>query len=462
MAINNELKTKIVLRNDTAAKWEEINPVLLEGEIGIENDTGLFKIGIKDTNWNDLSYANRFEEVDLSEVTNSYQQVGTYEDLADGRAIGDVGIVKAHIANDDSLNASYYSYTCYIWDGEQWAAADGNYNASNVIFDEDLTYTTSIGALKLASGKSSDTYAAKGKSLEEVIKRIMAETIDPTVTYPTASLSASFTMETGGTGEVGTYLASAKATGNFTDGRYQYGSNSNKTLNSNAKTDATWTIKNEAGEQIAWVAEGTVTFDSKARPQLTETVYTYDFSAIVELHLPQEGTYIPLNNIGEEVENKRITGFDVHGTNPKNLTATASATGYRKPFWGAKSSADSLSDPTAITAAQVRALGSSGTSVDDLPKTWNLGELEAKQLYFAAKAGTKTSLTIKNVTKEPATAVACTKVDGAVLVPGANNYGWDETEGKYTVEAGACAYDLWYVNLDAPFSKNTSLTLEWK
>ena len=462
MAINNELKTKIVLRNDTAAKWKEINPVLLEGEIGIENDTGLFKIGIKDTNWNDLSYANKFEEVDLSEVTNSYQQVGTYEDLADGRAIGDVGIVKAHIANDDSLNASYYSYTCYIWDGEQWAAADGNYNASNVIFDEDLTYTASIGALKLASGKSSDTYAAKGKSLEEVIKRIMAETIDPTVTYPTASLSASFTMETGGTGEVGTYLASAKATGTFTDGKYQYGSNSNKTLNSNANTVATWTIKNEAGEQIALTNSGTATFDSNARPQLTETAYTYDFSATVHLTPAPEGSYIPLNNIGEEVENKKIKGFDANGTNPKNLTATASKTGYRKPFWGWKDAANSLADPEAITAAQIRALGNDGSSVGGLPTSLNLGNVEVKQLYFAAKAGTKTSLTIKNVTKEPATTVACTKVANAVLVPGANNYGWDETEGKYTVEAGACAYDLWYVNLDAPFSKNTSLTLEWK
>ena len=457
MAINNELKTKIVLRNDTAAKWEEINPVLLEGEIGIENDTGLFKIGDGITSWSELSYANKFEEVDLSSVANAVIQVEDEDELThDGRVIGDVGIVKKPISE------GIFSYTCYIWNGEQWAAADGNYNASNVIFDEDLTYTASIGALKLASGKSSDTYAAKGKSLEEVIKRIMAETIDPTVTYPTASLSASFTMETGGTGEVGTYLVSAKATGSFTDGKYQYGSNSNKTLNSNANTVANWVIKNEAGEQIALINSGTVTFDSNARPQLTETAYRYNFSATVNLNPAPEGTYIPLNNIGGEVENKKIKGFDANGTNPKNLTATASKTGYRKPFWGAKSAAEALNDPTAITAAQVRALGTSGSSVGDLPKTLNLGQLEAKQLFFAAKAGTKTSLTIKNVTKEPATAVACTKVDSAVLVPGANNYGWDETEGKYTVEAGACAYDLWYVDLDAPFSKNTSLTLEWK
>ena len=54
------LNTKIVLRNDIAENWELHNPKLLAGETGVETDTGYFKIGDGEHNWNDLPYANKF------------------------------------------------------------------------------------------------------------------------------------------------------------------------------------------------------------------------------------------------------------------------------------------------------------------------------------------------------------------------------------------------------------------
>lgn len=50
------LKTQILLRNDTAARWKQFNPVLGKGEIGYENDTNKMKIGNNVDNWNDLPY----------------------------------------------------------------------------------------------------------------------------------------------------------------------------------------------------------------------------------------------------------------------------------------------------------------------------------------------------------------------------------------------------------------------
>lgn len=47
---------RIQLRRDTAARWAEINPVLLEGEIGFETDTRLRKIGDGVNRWNELGY----------------------------------------------------------------------------------------------------------------------------------------------------------------------------------------------------------------------------------------------------------------------------------------------------------------------------------------------------------------------------------------------------------------------
>lgn len=44
-------------RYDTAANWSTNNPVLLEGEMGIESDTRKFKFGNGTTSWNSLAYA---------------------------------------------------------------------------------------------------------------------------------------------------------------------------------------------------------------------------------------------------------------------------------------------------------------------------------------------------------------------------------------------------------------------
>jgi hypothetical protein len=47
---------QIQLRNDTSAAWESSNPILAQGEIGIETDTRLVKLGDGINNWNDLDY----------------------------------------------------------------------------------------------------------------------------------------------------------------------------------------------------------------------------------------------------------------------------------------------------------------------------------------------------------------------------------------------------------------------
>jgi len=47
---------RIQLRRDTAANWSLSNPVLAEGEVGIEIDTGRKKIGDGSTAWNSLPY----------------------------------------------------------------------------------------------------------------------------------------------------------------------------------------------------------------------------------------------------------------------------------------------------------------------------------------------------------------------------------------------------------------------
>ena len=67
---------RIQLRRYTATNWSTSNPVLLEGELGIELDStrNRIKIGDGSTAWNDLPYF-----LDARE-----EEVGDYQDFIDG------------------------------------------------------------------------------------------------------------------------------------------------------------------------------------------------------------------------------------------------------------------------------------------------------------------------------------------------------------------------------------------
>ena len=49
---------KLQLRRGTASEWSTTNPLLSEGELGLELDTGKFKVGNGTQNWNALVYAS--------------------------------------------------------------------------------------------------------------------------------------------------------------------------------------------------------------------------------------------------------------------------------------------------------------------------------------------------------------------------------------------------------------------
>ncbi len=66
------MATLIQFRRDTAANWTSENPVLAEGELGLEIDTGLYKIGNGTDNWTTLTYSElggTFDSMPLNETT---------------------------------------------------------------------------------------------------------------------------------------------------------------------------------------------------------------------------------------------------------------------------------------------------------------------------------------------------------------------------------------------------------
>jgi len=117
----------IQLRRDTAANWTSVNPTLASGEMGLETDTGRYKIGNGTTPWNALgadltvdaltaenqveggflfSYNGAEIGTDLSvgndlEVANNATINGT-SNIIGGVFLGD-GIVDAEVGNLGSL-----------------------------------------------------------------------------------------------------------------------------------------------------------------------------------------------------------------------------------------------------------------------------------------------------------------------------------------------------------------------
>ncbi len=51
-----EINSKLCLRTDISVNWQNANPVLLRGEIGVEEDTGRIKIGNGKSEWSALPY----------------------------------------------------------------------------------------------------------------------------------------------------------------------------------------------------------------------------------------------------------------------------------------------------------------------------------------------------------------------------------------------------------------------
>ena len=86
------MANRIQYRRDTAARWESINPVLLEGEVGYELDTKEAKVGDGVHAWNELEYTRNIgsdsitDELGNSEKLVPSQKLFTkYAKILDGR-----------------------------------------------------------------------------------------------------------------------------------------------------------------------------------------------------------------------------------------------------------------------------------------------------------------------------------------------------------------------------------------
>lgn len=351
------LNTKIQLRNGTAAEWTAKNPVLLKGEMGIETDTHKIKVGDGSTQWSELTYCGA-DTNDILNVINANRDSCTVIELAEGETTadklsaignpkkGDIAVIIDGIAGEAK------SYTSYVYDGEKFAAMDGNYRADNVYFDDDITYTVAIGTLAKPSGSAK--FAAKGKNVEQVLSSLMAQEANPTKSNPAVSFSAQGGF---GTFEIGTkknltYTAALSA------GSYTYGP-------ATGITAQTWEVSCTGVSGTKSTATGTfenVVAEATAKKITAKATYN-------------EGA-VPVTNLGNPYPAGKIAA----GTASKDSNELK---GVRYMFWGPMTDAD-----MALNSANIRALAHKDAAGAKTLGTFGAGA-GAKKVVVAVPAGRK-------------------------------------------------------------------------
>ena len=371
-----EIKTQILLRSDTAAKWQAANPKLGKGEVGIELDTNKIKIGDNTTAWNDLPYFGGTENVYQENITTP------------GQAVGDIAVVKTEIANNK------FSYTSYVWNGEAWAAMDGNYKSDNVYFDQDLLTTAAIGNIKLTGGQA--TIQAAGKNLNEVWEQIfVAEKTNFTVTQPGFSFNSSIPgtddnrivyLEIGSSG-------SASLSGTYSDGKYEFGYTTESQTGEDGSESASAVVVGEAtGADIMAYAYK----DSDNEVKYEDTTTNHTSSSIsfsidsgvkrakgskkVTVKVGWDEGYIPVSNLKKKYASKRIVSGNKEVTTSKDVFRW-----YIPMYHGFTYAADVVADPSKVTGSKIQALTNiTGATAYNETKPTTATATKAWRQYFVA------------------------------------------------------------------------------
>lgn len=472
----NTINTRVVLRNDTAANWKaienDVSKALLVGEMGIETDTSLFKLGkMHETEdrlctWAELEYAN--DVPDLSGVTNSVKEATTLAGLGSGAVVGDVGIVKSPLYE----GATDYTYTAYVWakigvnedgsDKYDWAAMDGNYSAENVYTSKKITLAGNYSSIgNYAKGKEINA----GTSLQTILSGMFQTTFQPSVTNPTASISiASVTTK-----EVGETYTKPTATLTTTAGSYSYGPATGVTYDAN---NVRLVLGSEPGtlgatkptvaykENSSSMGAGSITLAASEYASGATTEYftdagqTYTFSGLAKHNA---STASANDNLGELSKPEKKIAANLITVAAKSSTVK----GGRYCFYGVCNNTLTEDNTTKghykresfdignLSSANVRSLTKSGLN-GALPVTLEV-PLNSTQVIFAAPANKYKSLVAKDGNAQDGI-VSFDKKTG-VSVEGAISKIGDVSTGTN--------YDVWYVTWTDPIASAKALKLTW-
>lgn len=376
------IDTRIQVLNDTAKALADHGTAIPKaGEIVYENDTRKMKIGDGKTSYADLKYFGGDSAKHFDVMANADEEdVAAIARVVAGAELhtGDTAIVKRTITGDK------ISHTAYVYNGTNWAACDGNYNAKNVYFDADLTLTETFGRYKPGASGSIDV-PSTGQSVYGLIEDAFSEEKNPTATPPSASVTIS-----GGSGtvEIGT-KRTLSYTASLNGGSYTYGPN-----------------------PTGVVATGyTVTCDGKTTDAASGSFENIvaDGTKKISVSITHSAGSIPKTNKGNEYTAAQIKA----GT--KTATSSQSLVGVRYMFWGP------MTTDAAIDSAAVRALAHKKATGTGALDTFGAGA-GAKKVVVAIPSDRKITKVIMPSALNADVTALFVKQSATVPVNGAEGY----------------------------------------
>lgn len=408
--MEKQIRTTLILRNDTSANWAASSLVLKKGEVGFDTDLHIFKVGDGTKTWSQIeTHFVDFAAVEkaIEDATKNLHTTDVYQKeiaLGGDKAAalaeitssvkGDIAIIK------EALQGGKYQYTAYVRGETNWEAMDGNYDAENVYFQKDLTITAPIGVQTIPSS-GSKTLSTTGKNIKQVFDMILAQAQDPTVTPP----SVSITLTGADAKEVGTSITPSY-TVKFDKGKYQYGPDTGITATYAVSDTASHTATDATGAFEAFTVGDTTNYKV----------------SVIATHT--EGA-IPKNNLGSEVPGKKIAA----GT---KSASSGAVTGYRNSFWGGVKSKEGTP-----TSAIIRGLAGKKNGAISAGNTGDAQESVGDMRVIIAVPAPRTINSIKDVNGLNAEAFsAFTHI--TVDVEGANGYEAKSYNVYYKDNAAAC------------------------
>ena len=456
------LKTKLQLRHDTIEKWESSDTVLLSGEIAFAykpDGSVEMRVGDGEHTWSNLSAspikwsAEQIEGLteSMSQLSTTHYEVDSLEQLSGDYVNGDTAVVKTKIGVD-ALSNDILSYTAYIYDSKvsNWKAMDGNYNANNVYFKDDIVTAGSwekVGNLSHTKN-TVGSLDVSSKSLTEVMDMIFKGEEG----YPTKPTPSCGITQTAKTLEIGTTVTPA-FTLSFDKKTYAYGSNTEPALGSTTGVSAkTYTLTYTDKDNVTHTLTGnyatsvtaTTSYDVKAGTNNGRANLSVSYDAA------EDGTYIPKSNLERVLSSEtELATYRVSSGTAITHNDNNKIVGYYPNFYGFRGGeSGTVMDTATVDSEFIRGLtaqtsspnASSGkitpSSSLTASKTW-------RQCIYAIPTGLKSSLTAKDANNLP---VGFTKMDKTVTITHINGV--------------TSEYDVWYSQADSDCSP-IKLTLTW-
>ena len=307
-------------------------------------------------------------------VTNNESHEDAIARIVEGYTVnkGDIIVLKEAIANN------LYQHISYVYNGSEWVAMDGNYDAKNVYLANDLTITADIGVHKL-DGAGFKKLETAGKNLKQVLDMLLASrTLPEITTAPSVSVSCPEAKAY----EVGT-VVTPTFTATFSDGAYQYAPGEDTGV-----------------EVTAWSA----TFDGQTvnsqSGSFNAITVTDNYNKRIGVVATHSAGVAPQDNLGNVVtDEEELKTCQIQSGSKTGYSGYISS--FRNIFYG------SVVEPMELTSANIRALSkrtASKSSFDmnivegakqviiAIPSSYTLGKI-------ADKAAFGTDLLPSDVTK---------------------------------------------------------------